>query len=86
MMLSPKAISLIGAGKMSHLNGTASINGGSSSAGARSILGSFHEGGEVTEDGAYELEAGEKVVPADKKKKGRDSEYRKVYLGRKKKK
>jgi hypothetical protein len=51
--------------------------------GAMSLLGAFHDGGEVTKDGAYLLEKGEKVVPAPGKGQ-RDSEYRRVYLARKK--
>ena len=53
------------------------------------VLGAMHEGGKVPKDGVYELEAGEKVTPAKKKKNqapaGRDSKYRQVYLDRKKK-
>lgn len=46
------------------------------------VIGNFHRGGEVKKTGAYELEKGEKVVA----KPGRNSEYRKVYIGRKSKK
>jgi hypothetical protein len=53
------------------------------------ILGMMHEGGKVPEDGAYDLEKGEKVTPAKEKKDkaaaGRDSDYRRLYLKRKKK-
>jgi hypothetical protein len=56
--------------------------GGRSSAAPAPVLGSFHEGGEVTEDGAYLLKKGEKVTPANGK---RDSDYRRVFLNRKKK-
>jgi hypothetical protein len=48
-------------------------------------IGSFEHGGEVHRDGVYELEKGEVVTPA--KKMGdnkRDSEYRRVFLKRKK--
>ena len=53
--------------------------------GGSAVLGSFHEGGEVLKDGAYELKKGEQVIPTTGDGK-RDSEYRRVYLGRKKKK
>lgn len=55
-----------------------------SEGGGRRVLGAFHEGGEVTKDGAYLLEKGEKVIPAADGK--RNSEYRRLYLSRKKKK
>jgi hypothetical protein len=51
------------------------------------VIGAFHDGGEVKKTGAYQLEKGEKVVAKkDAKKEGRNSEYRKVYIGRKSKK
>jgi hypothetical protein len=63
------------------------LTGAAGGGGARSILGTMHEGGEVPKDGAYELEKGEKVTPAKKKEgTGRNSEYRKVYEARKNKK
>lgn len=52
---------------------------GPANLGPRALLGSFHEGGDVTKDGAYLLEEGEHVTPAAGK---RDSKYRKVYLER----
>lgn len=55
---------------------------GGGSVGLRQVLGSFHSGGDVKKDGVYELEKGEKVIAAEGK---RDSEYRRVYLNRKKK-
>ncbi len=56
-------------------------------------LMSLHDGGKVPKDGAYELEKGETVLPAEKpfklpkvdKPKKRDSEYRRIYLKRRKK-
>lgn len=48
-------------------------------------LPSFHEGGVVPKDGAYNLQKGETVVPADKSNSGRQSEYRKVYIARQQK-
>lgn len=49
------------------------------------LVGNFHEGGKVNKTGAYQLEKGEKVVAnKEVKKEGRNSEYRKVYLGRRK--
>lgn len=55
--------------------------------GADAVLGNFHEGGKVVKSGAYELEKGEEVIPAKETdaKEGRNSEYRRIYLGRKKK-
>jgi hypothetical protein len=64
--------------------------GGRGGGGMRApIMGSFHKGGDVTKDGAYLLEKGEKVTAATTGSPGfskRDSEYRRVYLSRKKKK
>lgn len=54
--------------------------------GARPILGAMHQGGEVQETGAYNLEKGEKVLPKKGKAPGRSSEYRKVYVTRRSKK
>jgi hypothetical protein len=79
----------LGTGRVDHLAATAPVGAGlSGRSGARPILGSFHEGGDVEKDGAYELEAGEHVTPAkkEKKKEGRQSKYRSVYLERKGKK
>ena len=66
------------------------VTGPKPAAGGQPVLGAMHEGGKVPKDGAYELQAGEKVTPAKKEKgkaatAGRDSEYRRVYLKRKKK-
>jgi hypothetical protein len=49
------------------------------------VMGAFHEGGDVKKDGAYLLKKGEHVNPAEEEEKKRDSEYRRVYLGRKSK-
>jgi hypothetical protein len=59
--------------------------------GAGKVLGSFKKGGTVPKTGDYHLEAGEEVIPVDEAeeaggKSTRRSEYRKVYLERKKKK
>lgn len=48
-------------------------------------LPSFHEGGVVPKDGAYSLQKGETVVPADKSSSGRQSEYRAVFVARQQK-
>jgi hypothetical protein len=69
---------------LAHLGGSPPAPGKSPGGRATPILGAFHDGGEVTKDGAYLLEKGEKVTPAAAGEK-RDSEYRRVYLGRKKK-
>jgi len=62
------------------------LGGGSGGGGSMRVLGAFHGGGDVTKDGAYLLKKGEKVISSGDEAPKRDSEYRRVYVGRQKKK